>query len=61
MIWRPDPVRSETFTTDDRGDHHDYGWVGLIGLFGLAGLMRKRNTDNVAGYSDTRRATTTRT
>jgi hypothetical protein len=52
---------TQTMTTDDQRDHHDYGWLGLVGLLGLAGLMRKRDTNHVAGYSDTRRATTTRT
>ena len=37
-------TRSDTGTTDARGDrneHHDYGWIGLAGLLGLLGLMRK--------------------
>jgi MYXO-CTERM domain-containing protein len=49
-------------TTDDRSEHHDYGWAGLLGLLGLAGLMRKRDDtrrdvryDTTASRTDTGR------
>jgi hypothetical protein len=34
-------------TTNDRDNHHDYGWIGLVGLLGLAGLMNKRREDTI--------------
>ncbi len=54
------PITTSTrVMTDDRDEHHDYGWIGLLGLLGLAGLMRKKHDDHrhdtTAGRTDVRR------